>query len=113
MADNARRTDRTRTHAKVLWLDQAVPGYLRDLSRKGCKVALLKAVQVQPGEAARMRIIPGEESDIAPFEVLMEVLWTRGDPIWFFLGGLVVAPDSAADRECLQRLRGYYEQGEP
>jgi hypothetical protein len=110
MSDEGRRENRTRTHAKVLVLEGAIPGWLRDLSPRGCKVSLLKPAAA--GERVSLRILPAEESDIPPFTVEMEVRWSREDTVFRQLGGLLHPPDDPGARECLGRLYAYYEETE-
>lgn len=107
---------RARLHAKVVLLEGKIPGYLRDLSGQGCRITLLRPAPLRRNDRVTLRVLPGEESAIPSFSISLEVLWTRADPVYFFLGGRVRPLAGASDLAPLEKLRAYYEAtegGEP
>lgn len=110
MANEERREKRTRTHAKVLLLAGGIPGYLRDLSPAGCQVSLLKPAP--PEDRLPLRVIPAEESGIPTFIVTLEVRWSREDPVFRQVGGVLHLPEDPQARRSLNRLYAYYEEME-
>ena len=94
--------------AKVVLVKENSPGYLRDISKGGCYIALLKPAAVEKQDILELTVIPGDEIDIQNFQLNLEVFWVRTEPLYFCLGGKVSALPGRENEERLERLIRYY-----
>ncbi len=108
MGSDQRRHPRSSAYAKVLVLDQKIPGYLRDLSPGGIRVALLRPLALAPGKTVRLSVLPLLEMGVEPFPLSMVVRWSRPDQMYHLLGGEIIPPSEPRYRKDLQRLLAYY-----
>ena len=111
MPAESRRETRIPAYAKVLFLEGRIPGYLRDVSPNGCRIALLEPARIGwPGALLSVRLLPPEESGIPPFEARLQVCWLLGDSVYRTLGGILHVPESgeAGGGEARVRLEGLY-----
>jgi len=103
-----RASPRNRTYAKVQIEDGGVLGYLRDLSRGGCRLSLLAPPELAEGRELTVRVIPAPESGVSPFALAVGVRWTRESPPYLLVGG-TTRPLGGDDAEsALERLLLYY-----
>ncbi len=96
------------TFAKVVLVKDNSPGYLRDISKSGCYIALLKPAVVEKQDILELIIIPGDEIGIQYFKLNLEVLWIRTESLYFCLGGKVSALPGPENKERLEQLIRYY-----
>lgn len=108
MPTDKRRLRRERTLAKIIVGEDAVPGYLRDLSKEGCQLALLKQIPVNHDDLIRVKVLPGDEIGVAPFSVSVTVAWFRSDPVYFLVGGIITPLAGEHDTRRLSELYTYY-----
>jgi len=108
MKTNLRREKRSQTYAKVMLLDSGTAGYLRDLSKQGCKISLLNPVPVMKDDVIIFKIIPDDENNIPAFQLSLKVFWTRYDSLYFSIGGTVILPDGKESKENLEKIYNYY-----
>jgi hypothetical protein len=106
-----RRQPRRSAYAKVLTLEERVPGYLRDVSAGGIRVALLRPVAVALGDTLRLTVLPLPEMGLEPFPLAMVVRWSRRDQMYHLLGGEISTPADPRHRRDLQQLLAYYGRG--
>ncbi len=108
MGKEQRKNPRNKTYAKVLIEDSSTPGYLRDLSRDGCQLALTRPLPVQKGDSLTLSVLPAEEMGIPRFSLTVEIVWTRNDPVYFLVGAVVDSVNDAESEERLGELFKYY-----
>jgi hypothetical protein len=108
MGSEQRKDPRAPSYAKALLIAPPAPGYIRDLSRSGCQVAFMQAVDVKKGDLITVRVIAEHDPSIAPFLVRLHVRWMRQDSIWIALGGEVEPPDDAQTAAAFDKLVAYY-----
>jgi hypothetical protein len=108
MGTEQRKDPRAPSYAKALLMTPPAPGYVRDLSRSGCQIAFMQAVEVGKGDSITVRVIAEHDPSIPPFMVRLRVRWTRQDAIWMTLGGEVEPPDDPAAAAAFDRLVDYY-----
>ena len=106
MGTELRKDPRVSGYAKAILLPSMTPGYIRDLSRRGCQVAFMQAVTVAAGELVSVRVIAEHDPRIPPFQVALRVRWARPDGIWFTFGGQV---EDADQKAVFEQLVDYYE----
>ncbi|RKX75861.1 MAG: hypothetical protein DRP87_13540 [Spirochaetes bacterium] len=108
--ENSRRTDfRKKCYAKLLFKDDSIPGYLRDISKQGCRVEILESPPWQPGERKKFVILPEKEIDISPVHGTLEIRWIKKEDFYWTLGSKIL---SLKDRESLNNYRAllsYYQ----
>lgn len=108
MGIEQRKHPRVSGYAKALLLGSLIPGYIRDLSRSGCQVAFMQAVQVAEGDLVAIRIIAEHDPSIPPFEVRLRVRWIKPDAIWHAFGGEIVQQENAEAAGVFDKLVDYY-----
>lgn len=108
MGTEQRKSSRNKTYAKVLLQDSSTPGYLRDLSRDGCQLALVRPLSVQKGDSLTFSVLPAEEMGIPRFLLTVEIVWARNDPVYFLLGGVIESLNDTESEERLRKLFKYY-----
>jgi hypothetical protein len=105
MGQEKRKSQRNKAYAKVLLNDSGILGYLRDLSREGCQLALVGEPEAYKGDTINVQVLPAEEMDISPFLIGVQIMWTRTDPVYLLVGGLI---SSVQDKQKLDSLFQYY-----
>jgi hypothetical protein len=103
-----RKQPRVSGYAKALLLGPMAPGWVRDLSRSGCQVAFMQAVDVKVGDTVMLKIIAEHDPSIAPFEIRLHVRWMKPDPIWHSFGGEIDSPAGSEGVEVFEKLVDYY-----
>jgi len=109
MSAEQRNVARLKTHAKILIKGWEIPGYLRDLSREGCQLSLIRPLELKREDALVVAVLPDEEAGIAPFSFFVQVLWTRADPVFFNLGGPLSPFPGQQHERGLRRLYDFYQ----
>jgi len=108
MGKEQRRSPRNKTYAKVLLEGSSTPGYIRDLSREGCQLALISSLPVQKGDCLKVSVLPTEDLGISGFSVTVEIMWTRSDPVYFLMGAAIAPVTDRESEERLEELLKYY-----
>jgi hypothetical protein len=108
MGNEQRRSPRTKTYAKVIFDESGTPGYLRDLSREGCQLALIRTLSVQKGDSLTVSVLPVEELGIPRFSLTVEIMWTRTDPVYFLVGAIIAPVTDTESEKRLEELFTYY-----
>jgi len=109
MSEEQRNVARLKTHAKILIKGWDIPGYLRDLSREGCKLSLTRPLELKREDALAVAVLSDPEAGIAPFHFFVQVLWTSADAVFFNLGG-PIAPFPGEENELgLRKLFAFYQ----
>jgi hypothetical protein len=105
-----RGSPRSRTYAKVRIEGAGTLGYLRDLSRGGCRLSLLAPIDVTGERGLSVRVLPGPESGVPPFMLAVEVRWAKESPPYFLVGGTTRAVGGDEAETALERLLSYYTE---
>jgi hypothetical protein len=108
MGKEQRKSPRNKIYAKVLLEDSSTPGYLRDLSRTGCQLAMIRPLSVQKGDSLTLSVLPAEEMGIPRFSMIVEIMWTRIDPVYFLVGAVIDSVNDTESEERLGELFKYY-----
>ncbi|MCK5007406.1 MAG: PilZ domain-containing protein [Spirochaetia bacterium] len=108
MGKEQRKSPRNKTYAKVLLEGSSTLGYLRDLSRDGCQLALIRPLPVQKGDSLTVSVLPVEEMGIPRFSVTVEIMWIRSDPVYFLVGATIAPVTDRESEERLEELFKYY-----
>jgi hypothetical protein len=108
MGKEQRKSTRNKTYAKVFLEDSSTPGYLRDLSRDGCQLAMIRPLSVQKGDSLTLSVLPAEEMGIPRFSIIVEIIWTRIDPVYFLVGAVIDSVNDTESEERLGELFKYY-----
>jgi hypothetical protein len=108
MGNELRKDARVSGYAKALLLPLTTPGYIRDLSRRGCQVAFMQVVAVAAGDLITVRVIAEHDVTLPPFDIVLRVRWVRPDPIWFMLGGEIESPPAPGSESVFEKLVDYY-----
>jgi hypothetical protein len=109
MSEEQRNVVRLKTHAKILIKGWEIPGYLRDLSRKGCQLSLTRPLAIKREQALAVAVLSDPEAGIAPFNFFVQVLWTHADPVFFNLGGPISPFPGEENERGLRRLYDFYQ----
>jgi len=109
MAEDKRSSPRLKAYAKVVIKARQTLGYMRDLSREGCHLALTKPIALERGETLAVDVLPGSEIGIPDFSLSLLVLWAREDPVFFNVGGRITPLPGGENEQNLARLLGYYQ----
>jgi hypothetical protein len=99
---------RSQAYAKVKIEAANVLGYLRDLSREGCQVALLDTIELDADASLTVRIIAPPEIGLKTFSVAFQVMWSRSSPPYFLMGGTYLPLGGKAEQAALEELLRYY-----
>jgi hypothetical protein len=108
MGSELRKDPRVSGYAKALVLQTMTPGYIRDLSRRGCQVAFMQPVAATAGDLLSIRVIAEHDATLPPFEISLRVRWVRPDAIWFAMGGEIETPPTAEPGAVFEKLVDYY-----
>jgi hypothetical protein len=108
--EDKRGNPRSRTYAKVQIEGAGTLGYLRDLSRGGCRLSLLGPIDAAVGGGLSVRVLPAPESGVPPFILAMEVRWAKESPPYFLVGGTTRAVGGEEAESALERLLSYYTE---
>jgi hypothetical protein len=109
MSHEPRREVRHKTHAKVVVKGHEVPGYLRDLSRTGCRLSLIRPLELKREEALTVTVPANPELGLLQSGFFLLVLWTQADPVFFNVGGQIRPLPGQENEQGLQRLFEYYQ----
>jgi hypothetical protein len=93
----------------VLFIANMTPGYIRDLSRTGCQISFVQAVQANVGEVIEIQVVAGGEPQIVPFALRVLIRWVKSDGVFFSLGGEFVDVPTGAKESPFARLVDYYQ----
>jgi hypothetical protein len=109
MSNELRREVRHKTHAKVVVKGHEVPGYLRDLSRTGCRLSLTRPLELKREEALTVTVLANPDLGLHQSSFFLLVLWTQADPVFFNVGGQIRPLPGQENEQGLQRLFEYYQ----
>jgi hypothetical protein len=110
MGSDLRKDPRVSGYAKALLLRRMTPGYIRDLSRHGCQVAFMQAVEVAAGDLITVRVIAEHDATLPPFEISLRVRWVKPDALWFTLGGQIESAPVPGSEAVFEKLVDYYAE---
>jgi hypothetical protein len=108
MGKEQRKSPRNKTYAKVLHKGSSTLGYLRDLSRDGCQLALIRPLSVQKGDSLTISVLTVDEMGTPRFSLTVEILWTRSDPVYFLVGAAIASVTDTESEERIEELFKYY-----
>jgi hypothetical protein len=110
MGGEHRREARVRSYAKVFILESRIPGYLRDLSRRGCMFETVREVPHRPGERVRLRVVVEEDPEMEAFELCVLLRWIRPQELGSAVGGEIEEGGCHEGAETFARLVAWYEE---
>ena len=103
------RQDREKAYAKVLFIDENLPGYVRDLSTQGCQIDLLQEASWEVGERKKIVIIPEEDIGFAPVHGTIEIRWLKPKEIYYSVGVKFVSLKDADAKENYKRIIRFFQ----
>jgi hypothetical protein len=113
--DNSRRAkNREKCYAKVWFPEINAPGYLRDISSKGCRIELLQPQSWKTGDEMRVELIPDDIMKIGNVIGTIEIRWTKNEDFYWTVGSKFVSVKNNESLENYKQLLAYYQtfQGE-
>jgi hypothetical protein len=108
--DQNSRTEREKCYAKVIFKDENLPGYVRDISKKGCRLDLLEEVSWEPGTKKKIVIIPEEEVGFSPVHGTVEIRWIKKKDIYWSIGTEILSVQDETSKENYISLLQYFEE---
>lgn len=84
--DEKTRASREKAYAKVIFKEENLPGYVRDISKQGCRIDLLKPVDWESGERKKLVIVPEEHVGFSPVHGTVEIRWIKRGELFHSLG---------------------------
>ena len=101
-----RREPRNQGYAKVIM--DSRPGYLRNLTDDGCKIAMVSALPHAIGEQLAFQIIPDETSGLLRLTLDGTLCWEKKEALYFLYGFRIVSFASDAEAESYHKLVAQY-----
>jgi hypothetical protein len=102
-----RKDNRLTTYAKVVELKNKKIGYLHDISSTGFKIGFLEETGYKENDKIKINIIPEEESKLPYFTVLVRIIWSEWDNVFYHVG-CEISEISEEDKKKLQDLEIYF-----
>jgi len=72
--------------AKALILNSPIPGQMRNMSLKGCKLALPLPLKKESGDSITIAILPQQETGLRAFTVEGIIRWQHPDDVFWVYG---------------------------
>ncbi len=107
--DIRRSQTRKQGYAKVLFIQESVPGYLRDFNSEGMKIELLEPVAWKTGDKKKAAIIPQEEIGIGKIAGTLEIRWQRKEDFYFSMGCRIISVKDASSQNNYKKLLKYFK----
>ena len=104
------RTIRETCYAKILFLEENIPGYVKDISATGCRIDIPSAVRWEAGQRKSIIIIPEEPLPIEPIKGVVEIRWIKQVDMFFKCGMHVISVNDEASKENYAKLLAYYSK---
>lgn len=101
---NRRDSERSYTYAKIVINEIDILGYVRDISRDGIRIEVFDTVELNGGEEMIATIIPDQDLDIEPFNLAVQIRWSRENTPTTSVGLHVVSHRSKLSKEHFNRL---------
>jgi len=108
MSDSQRQV-RESAYAKVIFKQENLPGYVRDISKKGCQIDLLSEVDWKEGDKKKIVIIPEEEVGFAPVHGTVEIRWLRQNELYYSIGVQFISVQDEDSKKNYINLLTYFE----
>lgn len=109
MTDKA-RTPRETCYAKILFLEDNIPGYIKDISTTGCRIDIPSDVAWEIGQRKKIIIIPEEPLAIDPIKGTVEIRWIKKVEMFYKCGMQVVSVKDLHSKESYRKLLLYYKK---
>lgn len=108
--DQSRRVKtREKCYAKVWFPEVNAPGYLRDISTKGCRIELIAPQPWDTGDALRIEIIPEDVMGMGNVTGTIEIRWTKNDDFYWTVGSKFLSVKDKESLENYKQLLAYYK----
>ena len=104
------RTEREKCYAKVIFKEDNLPGYVRDISSKGCRFDLLNEIDLETKTKKKVVIIPEEEVGFSPVHGTVEIRWIKKQEIYWTVGTQLVSVQDESSKENYKKLLKYFEK---
>ena len=108
MGSDKRKHPRVPGYAKAIFVDQQIPGYIRDLSRSGCQVSFMQPLPAAVGDLITVQIIAEHDPSIVPFQVRLRIRRVIEDALWYSVGTEIEAISRPSDAQAFDQLVSYY-----
>ena len=103
------RASREKAYAKVIFKDENLPGYVRDISKKGCRIDLVKKVSWNTGEKKKIVIVPEEHIGFSPVHGTVEIRWMKEGEIYTSVGVQFLSVQDEDSKKNYQFLLHFFE----
>ncbi len=107
MEIDKRKDPRVPGYAKAVFVDQQIPGYIRDLSRSGCQVSFMQPIPAAVGDLITVQIIAEHDPSILPFQVRLRIRRVIEDALWYSVG-TEIETIGHPDAKAFDQLVKYY-----
>lgn len=89
MAQNKRKEKREPCYGKLVFLDNEVPAYIRDISEQGMRIDVPVPFEpcVNPQDICSVEILPEGDAVFEPFTAEIEIRWIRTNHLFTSIGG--------------------------
>lgn len=104
------RTPRETCYAKILFLEDNIPGYIKDISATGCRIDIPSAVVWEIGQRKKIIIIPEEPLGIDTVKGTVEIRWIKQEDMFYRCGMQVVSVTDKSSKENYLKLLQYYKK---
>lgn len=109
MDQSRRAKTREKCYAKVWFPEADTPGYLRDISSKGCRIELLKPQKWETNDTMRVEIIPDDIMEIGNVTGTIEIRWTKTEDFYWAVGSKFVSVKDKQSLENYKKILHYYK----
>jgi hypothetical protein len=103
--ENRRASQRSYSYAKLVFHDHNILGYVRDISARGIRAEIISDGNEQTREGVAITIIPDRELGLPPFNVEVDIRWSRSNGPTVSLGLQVRRFTSTKGRRIFSKLR--------
>jgi len=104
------RDSREICYAKILFLEENIPGYVKDISLSGCRIDIPSKIDWKIGEMKKIIIIPEDPLEIKPIKGTVEIRWIKQVDLFYKCGMQVKSVKDRESKENYAKLLDYYKQ---
>lgn len=104
------RTQREICYAKIMFLEDNIPGYIKDISTTGCRIDIPSDVSWEIGQRKKIIIISEEALAIDPIKGTVEIRWIKKVDMFNKCGMQVVSVKDIQSKDNYRKLLLYYKR---
>ena len=108
--ETKQRPTREKCYAKAIFEDGNLPGYVRDISIKGCRIDVIDDLEFEPGEKKKITIIPEHSIGIGNVRGTFEMRWKRKEGMYYLTGSQIISVRDAESKKNYKALLQYYQK---